>query len=234
MLTLSNRDMLIYGFSETESGGARNQYAVRVEPSGDVVWEFIDESADEELVADAIETDEGSIVLAVVVGEDGKLVELDADGNLLWETRYKLPGWQFASQVEQTDDGFLLAGFSMSEGSRRQADTWLAHCTSTGELEWEKSFGDEAFDDYAQSLIRLNNGDYLIGGLGNGMPFSRIDAQGNILWSRSLVGEAVYGAEALIELNDGGFLVAGFEQLINGLSYDAILLRTDAEGLVGE
>jgi hypothetical protein len=235
MLTLSNEDMLIYGFTEAEGGGQRNQYAVRVDPSGDVVWEYIDESPDEELVADAIETKEGHIVLTVIVDEDGKLVELDADGSLLWAKRYELPGWQFASQIEQLEDGgFLLAGFSMSEGSRRQADTWLAYCSLTGELEWEKSFGEQAFDDYAQSLIRLKNGDYLIGGLGNGMPFSRIDAEGNIIWGRSLVGEAVHGAEALIELKDGGFLVAGFVQLINGLSYDAVLLRTDAEGLVGE
>jgi outer membrane protein assembly factor BamB len=234
MLTLSNGDMLIYGFTEAESRGERNQYAVRVDPSGDVVWEYIDESSEEELVADAIETKEGHIVLAVIVEEDGKLVKLDADGSLLWATRYELPGWQFASQIERTDDGFLLAGFSMSEGSRRQADTWLAHCTSTGELDWEKSFGEQAYDDYAQSLLRLKNGDYLIGGLGNGMPFSRIDADGNILWSRSLVGEAVHGAEALIELDDGGFLVAGFVQLVNGRSYDAILLRTDGEGLVRE
>jgi hypothetical protein len=235
MLTLFNGDMLLYGFTESESGGVRNQYAVRVAPTGDVVWEYIDENSDEELIADAIETSEGSIVLAVIVEEDGKLVELDSDGNLLWATRYELPGWQFASQVERTDDGgFLLAGFSMSEDSRRQADTWLAHSTSSGELEWEISFGNDGYDDYAQSLIRLKSGDYLVGGLGNGMPLSRIDSEGNIVWSHSLVAEAVHGAEVLIELNDGGFLIAGFVQLINGLSYDAVLLRTDGEGWVGE
>jgi len=41
--------------------------------------------------------------------------------------------------------------------------------------------------------------------------------------------------KARIELEDGGFIVvAGLIQLSNGRSYDAILLRIDAEGRVGE
>jgi len=233
MLQLSNGDLLIYGFSESVSGGGRNQYAVRVAADGDVIWEYLGDSSDEELVADAIETTQDDLVLAVIVAEDGKLVKLDADGSLQWEKRYELAGWQFASQIIQMDNGgFFLAGFSMS--SNRQADTWLAHCTSTGDLEWETSFGEPTFDDYAQSLIPLQDGTYLIGGIANGMLLSRVDVDGNVLWRRSLVGKKVYGAEKIIELEDGGYLVTGFVQLVNGRSYDAIILRTDADGWVEE
>jgi len=231
MRRLSNGDLLIYGFTEPLVGSGRNQYAIRVRPDGDVIWEYVGESIGEELVLDALETAEGDLVLAVAAEEDGKLVELDADGNVQWTNRYELAGWQFASQIAQADNGgFLLAGFSMSNGSPRQADTWLARCSSTGELEWETSFGDPAYDDYANSLIRLNDGTYLIGAIGNGILLSRVDEDGNVLWRRSLVGQTVYGAMALIELEEGGYLVAGLIQLINGRSYDAILLRTDAEG----
>jgi hypothetical protein len=235
MLRLSNGDLLIHGFTEPLVGGGRNQYAIRVRPDGDVIWEYVGESIGEELVLDALETAEGDLVLAVAAEEDGKLVELDADGNVQWTNRYELAGWQFASQIAPADNGgFLLAGFSMSNGSPRQADTWLARCSSTGELEWETSFGDPAYDDYANSLIRLNDGTYLIGAIGNGMLLSRVDEDGDVLWRRSLVGQTVYGAMALIELEEGGYLVAGLIQLINGRSYDAILLRTDAEGRVEE
>jgi len=46
----------------------------------------------------------------------------------------------------------------MSSKAPQQADTWLARASSTGELEWETSFGDPAFDDYANSMIRLSDG----------------------------------------------------------------------------
>jgi hypothetical protein len=232
MLPLSNGDFLLYGFTE-EPAGERDQYALRVDSGGDTIWEYTVESSEEELVVNALETEEGNLVLAVIVEEDGKLVELNANGEVQWEKRYELDGWQFASQIAPTEDGgFLLAGFSMD--SSQQADIWLAYCTSTGELERETSFGNSSFDDYAFSLIQLNDDTYLVGILGNGMGLKRIDEDGNILWERSLVGESVYGASALIELESGGFLVAGFVEIIGGRSYDAIVLRTDAEGRVGE
>ncbi len=234
MLQLLNGELLIYGFTES-IGGGRDEYALRVAQDGNIIWVYTVESPGEELVLDALETLEGDLVLAVSVDEDGGLVKLAADDSTQWSHRYELPGWQYASQVAQTEDsGFLLAGFSMSS-SPRQADTWLARCTSTGELVWQTSFGESAFDDYANSLIRLSDGTYLIGAIANGVLLSRVDEDGNVLWRRSLLEqEMVYGGMALTELEDGGFLVGGLIQLIGGRSYDAILLRTDAEGRVGE
>jgi outer membrane protein assembly factor BamB len=234
MLQLSNGEILIYGFTESNDGGS-DEYAIRLTQDGDIIWEYTVENPGEELVLDALETAEGNLVLAVNVEEDGKLVELDADGNIQWAQRYELSGWQYASRVAQTEDGgFLLAGFSMSS-SPQQADTWLARCTSTGELEWETSFGDSSFNDYATAMIRLSDGTYLMGALANGILLSRVDEGGEVLWRRSLLEQQIiYGGMALIELEEGGFLVAGLINLINGRSYDAIILRTDAEGRVGE
>jgi hypothetical protein len=80
-------------------------------------------------------------------------------------------------------------------------------------------------------MIRLRDGTYLLGAIGNGMLLSRVNEDGNVLWRRSLLDEQiVYGGMSLTELEDGGFLVAGLIQLVGGRSYDAILLRTDAEG----
>jgi len=235
MLPLADGDILIYGFTESPTEGTRNQYALRVGPDGEVVWELVGEGPGEELILDALETADGGLVLAAAAEEDAKLVRLDADGNVQWEKRYQLTGWQYASQIAPTDDGgFLLAGFSMSAGPPQQADTWLARCSSAGELEWETSFGDPAFDDYATSLIRLSDGTYLIGAIANGILLSRVDEDGRLLWRRSLVGQTVHGAMALAELEDGGYLVAGLIQLVNGRSYDAFLLRTDPEGAVEE
>jgi len=236
MLELSNGDLLIYGYTEPVSGSGHDQYAVRLGPGGDIVWEYVGDSPNDEIVIDAFETEEGDLVLPVVIGdEDSGLVKLDADGAVLWTKRFELAGWQFASQIASTDDGgLLLAGFSMNDGPPRQAEVWLARCTAEGELEWETTFGDSATDDYARALLPLSDGTYLIGEIGDGMPLARIDQDGNVLWRQSLAQQRVYSANALIELDDGGFLVAGMLTITNGYSYDAVLLRTDAEGRVWE
>jgi len=234
MLNLLNGELLIYGLTES-IGGGRDVYAIRVSQEGGIIWEYTVERPGEELFLDAIETPEGNLVLAESIEEDGGLLKLEANGRLQWEHRYELPGWQYASQVAQAEDErFLLAGFSMSS-SPQQVDTWLARCTSTGELEWETSFGDPNFDDYANSMIRLRDGTYLIGAIANSVLLNHVDVDGNVLWRRSLLErQTVYGGMALIELEGGGYLVAGLIQIINGRSYDAFVLRTDAEGRVGE
>jgi len=232
MLQLSNGDLLLYGFTEA-SAGQRNRYALRVDSGGDPIWQYAVNSSEEGLVRNALETEEGDLVLVAIIGEDGELVKLDPGGDVQWQQRYELDGWQFASQIAPAEDGgFLLAGFSMN--SSQQADIWLAHCNSTGELESETSFGNPSFDDYAISLIQLNDSTYLIGILGDGMALTRIDDDGNVLWEHSLLGESVYGAAALIELESGGFLVAGFVEIIPGTSYDAVILRTDADGRLAD
>lgn len=229
MLLLRNGDLLLVGFSQRHDSG-RDQYVLRVSQEGEVIWEYISQVGGEDIAMDALETAEGDLILAVSIAEDGQLVSLDAGGHLQWERHYELPDWQFASQIAPASEGgFLLAGFSMS-GSSRQADTWLMHCSSTGEMDWEMTIGDPTFDDYANSLIRLRDGTYLIGAISDGLLLRRINEQGEILWERSLAGSGVYGAMALLELDEGGFLVAGLIQLVNGRSYDAILVRTDAEG----
>jgi hypothetical protein len=102
-------------------------------------------------------------------------------------------------------------------------------------MDWETTIGDSTFDDYANSLIRLSDGTYLIGAIANGVFLSRFDEDGNVLWRHSLLEQqTVYGSMALAELEDGGYLVAGLIQLIGGRSYDAILVRTNSEGQIEE
>jgi hypothetical protein len=234
MLRLSNGDLLVFGFSESATTG-RDQYAIRVASNGEAVWEYVGESPDEEFVLDALETPAGDLILAVSSDEDCRLVRLSPDGSSVWTIRHELEGWQYASQIAETGDGgFLLAGFLMSAGSYRQADTWLARANSNGELAWELSIGDEGFDDYATSMIRLNDGSYLLGAISNGLIISKVDGEANVLWRRSLIGQIVYGSMALVELEQGGYLVAGLIQRVNGRSYDAILVRTDAQGRLAE
>ncbi len=232
LLPLTNGDLLIYGRTES-NGGNEDAYALRVDPEGSVIWEYADHTTDDVLILDAVENASGQIILCTAVAEDGALTALDADGRHVWTQRYELDGWQFASSIAVAADGYLLAGFAMiEEGSRRQADVWLAKASSSGELEWHKTFGESGEDDYAQSLRRVSDGTYVVGGLGRGMPLWKVDGSGTVLWEERLDDSSVYAARTIIELPDGGFVVPGLKSIVDGRSYDAVLARTDARGRV--
>ena len=233
MLPLANGDLVLYGRTAPE-GGNEDAYALRVDPDGRIVWEYTEHTTDDVLILDALENAAGQIILCTSVAQDGALTALAADGREVWTRRYELDGWQFASSIAPAPDGYLLAGFSMTEdGSGRQADVWLAHTSANGDLEWQRSVGEAADDDYAQSLRRVADGSYLVGGLGRGMPLWKVDGSGTVLWERRLSDPTVYAARKSIELTDGGFLVAGLKTVVNGRSYDAVLARTDAQGRAG-
>jgi hypothetical protein len=97
-------------------------------------------------------------------------------------------------------------------------------------LLWEKTFGDPHSDDYAVRLLRLADGDYLIGGLGERIALFKITESGDVVWEQRLGTAGGHIAYSLTELPDGGFLVSGMKTLINGRSYDIVLMRTDALG----
>lgn len=232
MLLLADGDLLLYGFNQKPDDSDRNRYAARVSQEGDLLWEYNPASPEEDISLGAVETPEGDLVLTLNIEEDGGLVKLDRDGNLLWEKRFDLEGWQYASGLALTKEGgFLLAGFQARPGW--MADTWLAGCTSTGELTWETTIANPAFD-YANTLLPLRDGNYLIGGIGEGMPLYKISQDGTLLWEVKLGGEADYGTAGLLELEDGSIVGAGFLQITNGYAYDAILFLVDADGGLGE
>lgn len=246
MLSLAGGDLLMYGEIRSEGGGqgpdavrgeqahavrSEDPYAVRVDPEGNVVWEYTDRAGPDTFFLDAVETAAGQIILCTSVAQDGALTALNHDGSRAWTQRYELDGWQYPSAIEGADGGYLLAGFAMiDDGSSRQADVWLARTSASGELEWQRSFGDPGSDDYGMNLLRLSDSEYLIAGFGRGLPLWKIDGSGEVLRERRLDDSSSYAAGALIELHDGGLLVSGLKVIVNGQSSDAVLLRADAEG----
>lgn len=233
MLLLANGDLFLYGRTASE-GGTENAYALRLDPGGTILWEHLDPTPEDAMILDALEAPGGEIVLCVAVARDGGLMALDAGGRPLWSRRYELEGWQFGSSLTEADQGYLLAGFSMTqEEAGEQADVWLARASAMGELEWHTSLGRPGEDDYAQTLERQPDGTFVIGGLGRGMPLWKFDGDGQVLWERRLEDPSVFAAQAVLPLPDGGFLIPGLKSIVEGRSYDAVLLRTDAEGRVG-
>ncbi|MFC2078402.1 PQQ-binding-like beta-propeller repeat protein [Candidatus Bipolaricaulota bacterium] len=226
-LPLANGDLFLFGMSRSSSLGD-DSYAVRVDTTGTVVWEYSLATAGDELILDAIETEEGHIVLCLSVEQDGGVRALDADGSEIWSQRYELDAWQFGSTLLPTDAGFLLAGFAMvRSGTRQQVDVWLAEVDASGELLWNKTFGEPTHDDYAQTMLQAADGSFILAGIGRGMPVFKIDGEGNVLWEHRLEDRSAFAARALIALENGGLLVCGMKEVVPMQKYHGVLERLD-------
>lgn len=104
------------------------------------------------------------------------------------------------------------------------------------EIVWDSTYGGSD-DDWAFDVIECANGGFLIGAItysfGSGWGdiwLIRIDDEGTPQWSRTygdINGE--YG-DAIIELDDGSFVIAGYTNSIGAGGYDAWLLCVDENG----
>lgn len=97
--------------------------------------------------------------------------KMDEKGELEWQKGFGGENNDLLQSIVLTKDGgFLLGGTSASnksfdkkEDSKGQNDFWIIKLNAKGEEEWQKTIGGEA-NDNLQSVIKTNDGGFLIGG----------------------------------------------------------------------
>lgn len=154
------------------------------------------------------------------------VVKLDAAGNLLWQQ--SLGGGDQDAQwdLQLTNDGYVVAGQSKSKdgditGNHGDHDYWIIRLNSVGEIIWEKSLGGSE-EDEAYSVQQTDDGGFILAGnsqSGDGDVtmnqgeedywIVKLDADGNLMWQKSLGGSSEDEAYSAQQTADGGYIIAG-------------------------
>lgn len=173
--------------------------------------------------------------------EDFWILKLSSTGILEWERSFGGTSYDRANSVEQTiDGGYIAAGYSSSmdgdvtnhHGDTKNTDYWVVKLTSSGQLEWQRSFGGSDLD-YARCIRQTSDGGYILAGESwsndgdvtghHNYGYSTADiwivklsSEGNIQWQKSLGGGDYEMAYSIRQTNDGGYIIAGSSESING------------------
>ena len=167
------------------------------------------------------------------------LVKLDAEGNLVWSETYGGSKDDRGQSIIQTSDGgYAVTGYAMSDdgdGSSNQGfhDNWILKLDELGAIEWEKSFGFSGHD-HSYDLLQTADGGFFFAGFlditaalddgtyykGNSLTRhgvgefwgTKIDASGNLEWRSYYGGTNNDRAHAVIEADDGSYVMAGFSE----------------------
>ncbi len=164
------------------------------------------------------------------------------------------------SLIQTQDGGYTLIGSSASNNgdvtvNNGAQDYWLIKLDASGNMSWQKSFGFTG-NDIGISLIQTNDQGYLLsgildvtasGGQGNTSRIEqrhaggdywvlKLDATGNLEWSRYFGGNFTDTPEGVVQTNDNGYIIAGGSDsedtdISNNLgSYDFWVIKIDATG----
>lgn len=167
---------------------------------------------------------------------DNWLIQVDQQGNLLWEQSFGFAGHDHAYDLLQNTNGELFfTGFLDVSASNGQGATaklqntsahgvgefWATQLNKQGNIAWRKYFGGSA-NDRAHAVASAPNGGYVMAGFTESEDFDitqnfgsydfwvvKIDKIGNLDWQKNYGGSGIDQAQDIIATPDGGYLVVG-------------------------
>jgi hypothetical protein len=224
-----------------------------------VQWEKTFGKAEHDKGVSVKQTEDGNFIicgidntfnLAKPQAQRAYLLEVDKEGNLLWEEKYdndhrKQHVWM-SEVLQASDGGFIMVGtvsiFDDPDprpfSAHSHNDILVIKTDRSGKLQWRKNYGAER-DEEGYSLRQARSGDYIISGIRESYedgkkrfweyPYIlKIDSKGNLLWSKAF--PSIFSLEnALIEMEDECILISG-SSFADTNDICAYLMKTNKDG----
>ncbi|NQT81047.1 MAG: hypothetical protein HQ555_11740 [Candidatus Aminicenantes bacterium] len=153
-----------------------------------------------------------------------------------WARTYGGIDHEVVYSIQQTSDGgYIVAGETSSFGAGGR-DIWILKLSSTGVIEWQRTYGG-IDNEYVLSIQQTSNGGYIIAGytysFGAGtydIWVFKLSSTGAIEWQRTYGGSSGDGATSIQQTSDGGYIVAGWTFSFGAGGDDAWVLKLSSAG----
>ena len=192
------------------------------------------------------------------------MMKANNTGIFQWQHSYGGSLWDLEQAgIKTADGGYIVAGYSYSgDGDITDHryitgyfDFWVVKVNGLGNLEWKYSYGGTHYDA-AHSIIQTADGGYIVAGestsfdvdvtghhggnVPNDVWVLKLSSTGIKQWDRALGGSSEEYGNSIIQTTDGGYLVGGKAQSIDGdLSgntihggFDYWLVKLDNSGAI--
>jgi len=235
----------------TGNHGNLDFWVVKLDGNGNLTWEKSLGGSNSDYATCIHQTEDGGYIVGgssfsndgdvtghhgLIFFNDYWIVKLDASGNLEWENSYGGSAGEAAFSITQTKDGgYIAAGNSESDDGDvtgmhdiTYGDFWVIKLGTSGELQWEKAFGGNDYDQ-ANSIQQTKDGGYIIGGFSRSndgditnnhgnydMWVVKTDKDGNLTWQKSLGGSNGDFGYSIQQTPDNGYVVNGGTDSNNG------------------
>ncbi|MCD6456165.1 MAG: PKD domain-containing protein, partial [Methanophagales archaeon] len=224
--------------------GDTDFWLVNVDANGDEYWNQTFGGSDNEWASSGQQTLDGGYILTGCTFSYGAgdgdfwLVKTDSNGTELWNRTFGGPYWDWAFSVQQTSDsGYILTGFTESYGAG-SSDFWLIKTDSSGNEQWNKTFGGTDFDT-GYSVVQTSFDEFIItggtesyGAGGRDVWLIKTDSAGNELWNRTFGGYELDEAFSVQQTTDRGYVLAGVTMSYGTGDPDAWLVKVKGEPTV--
>ncbi|MHA1978377.1 MAG: hypothetical protein ACW98I_15855 [Candidatus Hodarchaeales archaeon] len=196
-----------------------------------------------------VQTTDGGYALGGRADSDGAwnfdmwLVKTDGYGQEEWNVTYGgIEGEVLVSMVQTADGGYALLGETFSYGAGRN-DFWLVKTNSTGQAEWNYTYGDIG-GEKAEALIQTSDNGFALLGLSNSSSAGdydfwlvKTDSNGQEEWNNTfggtgdeMGGNPAGNGRSLVQTTDGGYAFTGGTNSYSAGGQEFWLVKTNATG----
>ena len=156
--------------------------------------------------------------------------------NAQWAIIYGGTGSDSAYSIQQTNDGgYIVAGETNSFGAGG-SDVWILKLTSSGDIEWQKTYGG-IVDDCAWSIQQTGDGGYIVAGETGSFGardkdiwILKLSSTGAIEWQRTYGGSEWETDPSIQQTNDRGYIVVGHTESFGVGGADIWILKLSSAG----
>jgi len=154
-------------------------WLVKLNPSGNISWQKCFGGNGGETPYGLVQLTDGYVIAGVSFSDDAFvhnqgsadcwIIKTDLSGNLVWQKNYGGSEFEIANAITKAADGgfFIAAESKSSDGDLCKnyglEDYWIFKLNSTGDLQWQKSFGG-TIGDHPQNIIEAADGALFITG----------------------------------------------------------------------
>jgi hypothetical protein len=242
LIQTSDGGYAIAGHTKSFGAGNWDVYVVKLDANGNLQWTRTIGGENEDLGHSLIQTSDGGYVIAGHTKSFGAgdwdvyVVKLDSTGNLQWTRTIGGENEDLSLSLIQTSDGgYAIAGASKSFGAGED-DVYVVKLDANGNLQWTKTIGGPK-RDWSSSLIQTSDSGYAIAGYtksfgvgGADVYVVKLDANGNLQWTKTIGGPADEIGFSLIQTPDGGYVIAGYTNSFGAGGLDVYVVKLNANG----
>lgn len=235
---------VVAGYTESFGAGSADGWVIKVDNTGNVVWQKTFGTGGFEHAVSLIPANDGGYLVAAEGSSFGDgsadvwLFKVDELGNIVWQRAYGGSGWDTAYKIVPVQDGgYVFVGYTTSAGAGSW-DLWVVKLDVYGALVWQKTFGGSN-DDRGLQVAATHDGGYIVAGFtlsfGAGDKDSwviKLDSAGNVIWQKVYGGNREDWAYDLLLTNDGGSIVGAHTTSFGDGGLYTWLAKLDGTGAV--
>ncbi|MFX1563021.1 MAG: dockerin type I domain-containing protein [Promethearchaeota archaeon] len=164
-------EYVVAGLTDSYGAGNRDFWLIKTDAGGNTMWNQTYGGTEMDWGYSVVRTSDGGYAIAGFTESFGAgirdfwLVKTDSSGNMEWNQTYGGTQKEEAYSLVQTSDGgYALVGWTNSSPTASH-DFWLVKTDSTGNMEWNQTYGGTGSDvARAWSVVQTVGGGYAMAG----------------------------------------------------------------------